>query len=220
MAAEGCGLRCPVCRSPSTSRFADVDGRGYFRCAVCEATFLEPSQRPSRDEEFAHYGHHENAVDDPGYREFLSKFARPFLERLPEGATGLDYGCGPGPALAAMMREAGHSVALYDPFFHADPAVLARCYDFITCTETAEHFHDPHGEFQRLDGMLKPGGTLGVMTCFQTDDERFARWHYRADPTHVVFYRAESFSVIAGQRGWDCEIPVKDVAIMRKPGLA
>ncbi len=213
----GGALQCPVCRSPSTSRFAAIDGRHYFRCAMCEATFLEPSQRPSPEEELAHYGHHENAVGDPGYRAFLARFAGPFLERLPAAMSGLDYGCGPGPALAEMLREAGQTVALYDPFYHADAAVLAGLYDFISCTETAEHFHDPFEEFQRLDVMLKPGGTLGVMTRFHTEDEKFARWHYRMDPTHVVFYRPATFRVIASQRGWACEIPAKDVVILRKP---
>ncbi len=208
---------CPVCRSATAQLLTEVDARIYFRCETCVATFLEPSQRPSPEEELAHYLHHENAVGDPGYRAFLSKFARPLLERLPEGACGLDYGCGPGPALAAMLREAGMTVALHDPFFHPDADVLWASYDFICCTETAEHFHDPYEEFSRLDRMLKPGGILGVMTCFQTEDVKFARWHYRMDPTHVVFYRAATFEMIAKQRVWDCEIPVKDVAIMRKP---
>jgi hypothetical protein len=44
-----------------------------------------------------------------------------------------------------MLAEAGHAMALYDPFFRPDPAALERDYDFITCTETAEHFHHPGG---------------------------------------------------------------------------
>ena len=54
------------------------------------------------------------------------------------------------------------------------------------------------------------------MTTFQTDDERFEHWRYRRDPTHVVFYRAKTFEIIAEQRGWSCEIPRKDVALFRK----
>ncbi len=115
-----------------------------------------------------------------------------------------------------MLREAGHEVALYDPFFAPDAAVLERRYDFITCTEAAEHFHDPAGEFDRFDRMLRPGGWLALMTCFQTDDARFARWHYRRDPTHVVFYRAATFQCIARRFGWQCEVPCKDVVLMRK----
>lgn len=54
------------------------------------------------------------------------------------------------------------------------------------------------------------------MTCFQTDDEAFATWHYRRDPTHVTFYRESTLHRIADRHGWTCEIPQKDVALMRK----
>lgn len=208
---------CPVCRAPATVPFVTAGGRDYWRCVRCEASFLDPSQRPTPEEERAHYRLHENDVDDPGYRRFLSKLADPILDRLKPGCHGLDYGCGPGPALAAMLSEAGHAVALYDPVFRPDAAALDSTYDFITCTETAEHFHDPAAEFERLDAMLRPGGWLGLMTCFQTEDDRFATWHYRTDPTHVVFYRESTLRRVARRFGWTCEIPAKDVALMRKP---
>jgi SAM-dependent methyltransferase len=206
-----------VCRSPSPRPFLSVGGRDYWQCATCAARFLDPRRHPSRDAEYRHYLLHDNDADDPRYRRFLSKLTVPLLARLPVGSRGLDYGCGPGPALAAMLREAGHSVALYDPFFHADPAVLSRRYDFVTCTETAEHFHRPAEEFDRLMNLVRPGGWLAVMTCFQTDDARFKDWHYRKDPTHVVFYREATLRYLAAARGWTCDVPRKDVALMQMP---
>lgn len=151
------------------------------------------------------------------YRQFLSKLAVPLIARLRSGSRGLDYGCGPGPALAAMLREAGHNVALYDPFFFPDPEPLMQVYDFVTCTETVEHFHRPAEELARLTTLVRPGGWLAMMTCFQTDDARFAKWHYRKDPTHVVFYREATWRHLAAARGWSCEVPAKDVALMQKP---
>ena len=124
---------------------------------------------------------------------------------------------GPGPALAAMLREAGHEVEVSDPFFAPDATMLQGAYGFITCTETAEHFHRPGEEFARLASMLRPGGILAVMTMFQTDDARFEAWHYRLDPTHVVFYRAETFGVIAARLGLVCDIVAKDVAFLTRP---
>ena len=102
-------------------------------------------------------------------------------------------------------------------FFAPDPAPLAQVYDFITCTEVAEHFHHPAAEFARLRGLVRPGGWLAAMTSFQTDDARFAGWQYRADPTHVVFYRDATFRYLAQTWGWRCEIPVKDVALLQRP---
>ncbi|MEI4850515.1 class I SAM-dependent methyltransferase, partial [Klebsiella pneumoniae] len=85
---------------------------------------------------------------------------------LGPGARGLDFGCGPGPALATMLREAGMDMALFDPFFYPQASVLERQYDFITCTEVVEHLHRPAEVFRQLDRLLAPGGWLGVMTCF------------------------------------------------------
>ena len=214
---NGPAMACPVCRAAPAAWLLSVDARSYWFCPVCEARFLDPAQHPSPEDELAHYRQHQNHPDDPGYRRFLSKLATPLSARLQRGAAGLDYGCGPGPALAAMLSEAGHEIALYDPFFQPDRSVLAGEYDFVTCTETAEHFHDPAAEFARLMALVRPGGWLAIMTCFQTDDARFARWHYRMDPTHVVFYRARTLQFLARRAGWTCEIPAKDVALMRRP---
>ena len=177
---------------------------------------MDASCRLSAEAERAHYLTHENRVDDAGYRAFLARLADPLLARLPPGARGLDYGCGPGPALAAMLREAGHDVALYDPFFAPGADVLDLSYDFVTCTEVAEHFHDPACEFDCLAAMLRPGGVLAVMTMFHTDDALFEAWHYRLDPTHVVFYRPETFAWLAAHLDLTSEIVRKDVVFMTR----
>ena len=209
-------MRCPVCEVAAGRFFLRAEKRNYWRCDTCLATFLDPSQRPSAEVELARYRLHRNDPQDAGYRRFLSRLALPLLQRLPPARQGLDYGCGPGPALAAMLEEAGHEVALFDPFFEANPQALARVYDFITCTEVVEHFHFPGKEFRKLDGLLKPGGCLAVMTEFQMDDARFAGWYYRRDPTHVVFYRKATLLWIAGRHGWRCEFPSPNVALMQK----
>lgn len=211
---------CPVCRARAPQPFISVDRRDYWSCPTCLAKFLDPGQHPASEDEHKHYLTHENDPDDPRYRRFLSKLAEPLMMKLQPGMHGLDYGCGPGPALAEMLREAGYEMSLYDPFFYPDRGVLGRSYDFITATETIEHFHGPAGEFDRFDRMLNPGGWLGVMTSFQTDDARFANWHYIKDPTHVVFYRDITLRTIAAQRGWACDIPVKDVALLHKQPCA
>ena len=207
---------CPVCETATAQPFMQVAGRHYWRCPQCQATFLDPSQRPTAKREQAEYRLHDNNAAQAGYRRFLQQVAQPLLQRLPPGQHGLDYGCGPGPVLAALLREAGHTVALYDPFFVPDRTVLDTRYDFITCTEVAEHFHSPAAEFRRLDSLLKPGGWLALMTCFQTDDARFVQWHYRRDPTHVVFYREATLRYVAASLGWEFEVPVANVALMRK----
>ncbi|MGI8706506.1 MAG: class I SAM-dependent methyltransferase [Sphingomicrobium sp.] len=195
--------------------FAVIDQRRYERCPACLATLVAVEDLPSPEAELQHYLHHQNDIHDPSYRKFVSKLVEPLAKRLEAGAAGLDYGCGTGPVAATMLRERGFDVELFDPFFAPDENVLERTYDFILCSEVVEHFHRPAEEFDKLGRLLRSGGTLAIMTCFQVDDEDFAQWHYRRDPTHVAFYREDTFRHVAAQRGCKCEIPVKDVVLMQ-----
>ena len=54
------------------------------------------------------------------------------------------------------------------------------------------------------------------MTSFITEDYLFKDWYYRRDPTHVVFYKKETFEVIASQRNWNSTIPCKNVVLFNK----
>lgn len=117
---------CIVCCAQSVRLLIELDDQIYFRCRRCEATFLDQSMQPNGQDEFAHYQTHENDPSDMGYRTFLSRLSDPLLERLGPELCGIDYGCGPGPALAQMMREAGHQMAIYDPFFEPDRSVLQK----------------------------------------------------------------------------------------------
>lgn len=212
-------VMCRVCLSGRAILFCTVEGLHYWRCSQCFATFLESAQFPDINAERSRYLLHENNPHDPGYRDFVSNLAEPLLKKLQPGEEGLDFGCGPGSALGLILTEKGYGVNFYDPLFRPDVSVLNRTYDFIVCSEVVEHFHRPAYEFARLDSMLNPNGWLGIMTCFQTDDSQFAKWYYRQDLTHVVFYCAETFKYIASQFGWNCEIPAKDVVLMQKKDI-
>lgn len=178
---------------------------------------VPPAGRPTPEEERERYEMHENDPADPAYRSFLDRLASPLIERLPAAAEGLDYGSGPGPALARMLREVGHPTAVYDPFFAPARAALERTYDFITCTETAEHFHAPGEEFARLDAMLRPGGWLGLMTEVRDPSQPMESWWYARDPTHVCFYEPETLRWLAAHFGWEMERPHRNVGLFHKP---
>jgi len=77
--AAAANADCPVCRGAATRPFLDLpaEARTYWRCGSCEATFLDPACRPDPGAERAHYLTHDNRVDDPAYRAFLSRLATP-----------------------------------------------------------------------------------------------------------------------------------------------
>ncbi len=210
-------MNCIVCNNQSAKSFQTSDTKTYWKCGNCLAKFLDPSLYIEAGIEKERYLEHDNRIDDDAYRSFLSRLANPLQKKLSVDDTGLDFGCGHGPALADMLQAEGFQIDLYDPFFFPDKKVFTKKYNFITCTETAEHFHDPHQEFNALDNLLSPGGWLGIMTCFLTTDEAFESWYYRRDPTHVTFYCEKTFEVIASQRNWQYEFPSKDIVLLQKP---
>ncbi|PMR77825.1 class I SAM-dependent methyltransferase [Billgrantia endophytica] len=207
---------CPLCASTETPHFYHDSRRVYHRCACCDLIFVPAEQHLGPEAEKAVYDRHENSPDDPGYRRFLSRLYGPLCKRLAPGARGLDFGAGPGPTLSVMFEEAGHPMAIFDPFYAPDVAVLERRYDFVTATEVAEHLFAPGQEFERLSGLLKPGGWLGLMTKRVTTRESFESWHYILDPTHVCFFSEASFEWLANHLEMHVEFPASDVVLMQK----
>jgi SAM-dependent methyltransferase len=208
---------CRLCENPNCVLFASDRRRQYWRCSRCALVFVPPEYFLDAAGEKAEYDLHCNDPHDAGYRRFLSRLAEPLVRRLVAPASGLDFGCGPGPALAAMLVEAGHEVALYDPFYEDDASVLTQSYDFVTATEVVEHLHRPGPELERLWALLRPGGWLGVMTKLVLDAEAFQRWHYKNDPTHVVFFSRETWAWWAEGHSAELEIIGQDVILLRKP---
>lgn len=208
---------CPLCGGPVASRPERAAGRRLLDCPGCGLVSVHPQDRPDPEAERAQYRLHENDPDDPRYRAFLAQLTGPLVERLAPGAAGLDFGCGPGPAIGPMLQAAGFRVRDYDPIFRPDAAALRDRYDFVACTEVAEHFHAPGAAFARLAGLLRPGGWLGVMTLLLQAETDLAHWAYARDPTHVAFYRPRTLRWIAARHGWRLTTDGRRIALFQRP---
>ncbi|MDZ7663297.1 class I SAM-dependent methyltransferase [Thiohalophilus sp.] len=211
-------LACPLCGHPAEPFCADRRRR-FFRCPQCELISADPAAHLDRAEEKAVYDQHDNDPGDPRYRRFLAQLADPLLERLSPGMQGLDYGCGPGPTLSGMLREAGMVMHDYDPLYAPNTALLDRQYDFVTCTEVVEHFNDPATAWPQLVERVRPGGWLGIMTWLVSDPDpqAFRSWGYKGDPTHVSFYRPATFEWLGRTLGFEVEFAATRVILMHKP---
>ncbi|MCM2678288.1 class I SAM-dependent methyltransferase [Echinimonas agarilytica] len=209
-------LVCPLCQCSTPRHYHTDERRQFWQCETCSLVFVEPSQRPLPEQEKALYDCHQNDVFDIRYRQFLSRLATPLLARVKPNSSGLDFGCGPGPALAAILTERGHHISVYDPFFAPCTIVLQDHYDFITCTEAIEHFHQPEKEWNTWMTLLKPQGYLGLMTGLVQSPSQFARWHYKLDPTHVSFFSRETFEFLAHRDGLTLEFFGSDAILLQR----
>lgn len=209
-------LSCPLCCATDAYGLP-VAGKLYHRCRACELVWLDAAEHLDPEREKVVYDGHDNQVDDPRYRSFLMRAFGEVLSRLPPSTSGLDFGCGPGPALIAMGREAGYQMAGYDKFYADFPELLTRQYDFITSTEVIEHIATPRAVLDGPWACLKPGGILVLQTQRVLGDERFKSWRYRHDPTHIVFFAEASFRALAARWQAQVEFPHADVAVITKP---
>src|SRR5665213_415801 len=100
--------KCPLCADPNSIRLP-VSGE-YYHCQVCDLRFLEPAHRLAPDEERARYETHNNDVDDPAYQKFLAPLFDAVKNKIRPGSSGLDFGAGPGPALAQMFTRNGFTM--------------------------------------------------------------------------------------------------------------
>lgn len=208
---------CPLCQHPRTQHFCADKRRAYFQCMQCFLVFADRTTLLTAAQEKAQYDLHQNQLDDPGYRKFLSRLALPLLSALkPEQNTGLDFGSGPGPLLVQMLREAGKQMQLWDPFYAPGPEALQQKYHFVSCTEAIEHFINPAKEWHIWMDLLLPQGVLALMTKRYTDQNSFHHWHYKNDPTHISFFHQNTFEFLAQRDQLDIEFPADDVVLFKK----
>ena len=207
---------CPLCQLDKSIHFSKGNRRSFLQCSVCKLVYVEEQYILSKEEEKAIYDLHENDVNDMGYRKFLCRLADPLVNCVTDSSHGLDFGCGPGPALAKMLEEKGFHMSLYDLYYYPDEKVLNQQYDFITSTEVVEHIKDLNALFDLLSKCLKETGVLGIMTKLVIDQEAFSKWHYKNDQTHIRFFSKETFEWIAKNWKFSVNFYGNDVIVLSR----
>ncbi len=202
-------ILCPLCQATT---FKEIQ-KDLLKCDKCHLVFKSKSLFLSEDEEKARYEFHRNDEDNPGYTDFLNRLRLPLLKYLKPGFKGLDYGCGPGPVLAELLRKDGFEIQIYDPFFA--PEKPQGKFDFITCTEAIEHFHDPKKEIESMISLLNSSGILAFMTYTYDEKTDFDSWWYVKDPTHVCFFSERTFEWVASERRFQILVNMKNLFLAR-----
>lgn len=194
---------CPLCGA-AVSLYARDRLRAFVRCPVCGLISVPKAWHPAPEAEKRRYDLHRNDPSDAGYVRFLSQLADAIAPCLEPGSEGLDFGSGPSPVLSRLMERRGFRMRIFDPFYANDRAATARAYDFVVCSEVVEHFRTPALDWGLLASLVRPGGWLGVMTSpWEGLPEKFLRWRYANDETHLAFYSDNTMSWIARRFGLD-----------------
>jgi glycosyltransferase involved in cell wall biosynthesis/SAM-dependent methyltransferase len=179
--------KCPICKNntekarmvfPYVTKFNNVSFT-YLKCNSCSSDFVDPI--PDSDtftKMYAKSGYHDYFYQSSDGGEYAPS-VQLLTQHLPAGASVLDYGCGVGGFLQALVA------AGFVPFgveFDRDAADLAAkragcdaisvddfqslpvkpMFDAIHFGDVLEHLPDPAKTLNDLLVYLKPGGILYV----------------------------------------------------------
>jgi len=192
---------CKICGSSTYQVHDEQFDIIYDRCNECAFIHQDVSSHVTFEQEREEYDLHENSIEDEGYVSFLDKFLKIGVDAFIKEGSALDFGCGPEPVLAELLKRRGFEVKTYDRHYPHDIDALDFKYDLITSTEVFEHFHDPVEEMSKISDLLRSGGQLSVMTSVPPEDESFKKWAYRREQTHISFYTLKSLEVLAQKNG-------------------
>ncbi len=195
-------MRCLICGGDTTPFYDEKMVVESYHCGSCSTFFKSPQTHQSIAAQKARYDLHTNDEADAGYRAYFQRFLDFVLPYAGRPETALDFGCGRSTLLAALLGERGVACDAYDPLYHPDTAYHTKKYDLIVSTEVFEHLHDPKAVFEMLLERVNRGGYLAIQTQFHANSiEAYQHWYYRQDPTHIVFFRPETFRWLCREYG-------------------
>ncbi len=203
---------CKICHNPINKQLL-ANKKIYHHCTNCDFTYLDLQFHLSPAAEKQRYDQHQNSSDNSRYTEILKAFIDEAISPYPITKI-LDYGCGPNPVLANILKSQGYQVDIYDPFYAPDAP--SDTYELISSTEVFEHLAEPLESCKQILKLLKPNGYLALMTKFICPIDEFANWRYKDDTTHISFYSPRTFSEIA--RILDLDLikhNSKDIVVLR-----
>lgn len=189
---------CPLCKGEAEI-FCEKPKHLFYKCNECDGIFRPANTYLTPDAEKAHYELHNNDVNDERYQNFVSPIINAVLQDFTINDKGLDFGSGTGPVIAKMLKDKGFQVQNYDLFFANDVSLLNQKYNYVSCCEVMEHFHQPYKEFELLKNLLLPKGKLYCKTEVFNNQKPFENWYYKDDFTHVFIYQTKTLEWIKSE---------------------
>jgi len=198
--------QCPLCgMTDELTAFKDSWMQLFHYCPGCDTVWKDPSLFLNPENEKARYEQHNNTMENTGYvvylTDFMEKAVLPFVS--PGGGPLLDFGCGPGPVLSCLLERSGFRTHQYDPFYADDADWLKHTYQGVFAVEVMEHVSSPLGVLSQIHSRLMKGGFLMIRTELKpASAEKFRKWWYKDDPTHVMFYSLKSWQCLCRRTGF------------------
>ncbi len=192
-------VNCKICKSNTIGIVDNKTDKIYHKCLECEYIYLDEAFHLDSVTEKKHYDNHDNNLDSLGYVKMFENLIDEFVTPLNyEIKTALDFGCGEGEVLPILLERRNIPCDRYDLFYFPKKVHSGKKYDLIVSTEVFEHLSEPLEVFKNLLLHINKNGYILLMTAFHpSNDEKFLKWFYIKDVTHIGFFSMKTFEYIA-----------------------
>ncbi len=190
---------CKICQGNTVKIEIVKTLKIYHRCTTCDYISLDEKFHLKDVDEKKHYDNHHNNLQSLGYvkmfENLIDEYIAPYENNI---NTVLDFGCGEGAVLPALLEKRDLTCDRYDLFYFPKKIYETKKYSMIVSTEVFEHLSQPLEVMQKLVSHLKEDGYLLLMSSFHPcSDEEFIKWFYIQDSTHIGFFSIKTFEYIA-----------------------
>ncbi len=193
--------KCKLCNCNTTIINDNKTNKDYYRCLECDYIFMDEKHYLDTESEKKHYDNHDNNLESLGYVKMFEKLIEEFVTADAKDInTALDFGCGEGEVLPILLERTGISCDRYDLYYFPEKVYENKKYDLICSTEVIEHLDNPLETLKEMLSHLNKDGYLLLMTYFHpSDDEKFLKWFYIKDMTHIGFFSTKTFEFLASE---------------------
>ena len=190
---------CKICNSEVSILEDKKTSKNYYKCSKCKYIFLDKEFYIDEIHEKSHYDKHHNNLESLGYVKMFEDLIDTFVKPLHvEMKTALDFGCGEGEVLPIVLERNNIKCDRYDLFYFPKKIYEDKKYDLIVSTEVFEHLENPLDMLKKLLLHVDDNAYLLLMTAFHpNDDDKFLKWWYIRDITHIGFFNLDTFEYLA-----------------------
>jgi dolichyl-phosphate beta-glucosyltransferase len=223
--------RCPVCFSAEVRTFTQIDQWVVRHCNRCKCRYLGAFPDPDELQKLYDSGYFSSASDlelgyattelTPAVRKTTEKRLASLRKVVPPQARILEVGIGSGHFGAAASREYGyvgidlsrdavrearrHDLEVYRAGL-SDFVNVGAPFDGVVLFHVIEHLPDPHDALARIRELLRPGGTLVLVTpdtesmlCWISGD----RWISHKFPEHLILFSHSALIELLEHSGFE-----------------
>jgi hypothetical protein len=129
----------------------------------------------------------------------------------------LDFGSGKNAVLSGILKKNGFNCTSYDPLYGLNIIPPNNVFDILIACEVVEHLRDLRSELLMMRKLVSEKSKIIIRTQTYPSPEKFLKWWYIQDLTHINFFSLKSINFAGQILGCDIEQTAElDIFVLKR----